>query len=146
VIEGAARFTVAGDAFDAPARTVVFVPDPAARRGAVATAANTTALVVGGSPERPYDVSPWEWVAEAIPAWRNGDYGTARRTIEEGLAHHPDNAGLLYDLACADALDGDRDAALAHLRRAIELDPHYAPAAHEEDDFVSIRGEPGFPP
>ena len=145
MIEGAARFTVAGEELDAPAGTVVFVRDPAARRGAVATAPNTTALAVGGSPDRPYEVSPWEWVAEAIPAWRNGDYTTVRKTIEAGLQQHPDNPGLLYDLACADALDGDRDAAIDHLRRAVELQPEYAKAAQEEEDFDSIRGQPGFP-
>lgn len=43
VLAGAARFTVAGDEFDAPAGTVVFLRDPAARRGAVATEDDTTA-------------------------------------------------------------------------------------------------------
>ncbi len=145
VIGGAARFIVAGDEFEAPTGTVVFVRDPAARRAAVATEANTTALAVGGTPGRPYEVSPWEWVAEAIPAWRSGDYATARSTIENGLREYPENPGLLYDLACLEALMGDTDAAIEHLRRAVELKPEYAKDALDEEDFASIRDHPAFP-
>jgi tetratricopeptide (TPR) repeat protein len=145
VIGGAARFIVAGDAFEAPTGTVVFVRDPAARRAAVATEANTTALAVGGTPGRPYEVSPWEWVAEAIPAWRSGDYATARATIETGLREYPDNPSLLYDLACLEALMGETEAAIGHLNRAVELKPEYATDALHEEDFASIRNHPGFP-
>jgi tetratricopeptide (TPR) repeat protein len=145
VIGGSARFIVAGDEFEAPTGTVVFVRDPAARRAAVATEANTTALVVGGTPGRPYEVSPWEWVAEAIPAWRSGDYATARATIENGLREHPENPSLLYDLACLEALMGETEAAIQDLRRAVELKPEYAEDAREEEDFASIRDHPAFP-
>jgi len=145
VVAGAARFTVAAEEFDAAPGTVVFVRDPAARRAAVATEANTTALAVGGASGRPYEVSPWEWVAEAVPAWRAGDYATARRTIEEGLREYPDNPSLLYDLACAEALDGAADAALEHLERAIERKPELASDARSEEDFASIRSDPRFP-
>jgi tetratricopeptide (TPR) repeat protein len=145
VIGGAARFTVADEEFDAPSRTVVFVRDPAAKRRAVATEPNTTALAVGGAAGRA-EVSPWEWVATAIPAWRAGDYAHARRTIEEGLREHPDNPSLLYDLACLEAVMGAGQTALEHLRRAIELKPEYAQDAAREPDFASIRDHPGFPP
>jgi tetratricopeptide (TPR) repeat protein len=145
VIGGAARFTVAGEGFDASPGTVVFVRDPAVRRGAVATQANTTALAVGGTPGRAYEVSPWEWVAEAVPAWRAGDYANARRTIENGLREHPDNPSLLYDIACLEALDGEAEAAIEHLGRAVELKPEYAKDAQHEEDFASIRDHPGFP-
>ena len=145
VIGGAARFTVAGDEFDAPARTVVFVRDPAARRGAVATEADTTALAVGGVAGQPYSVSPWESVAHAIPAWRSGDYPSARGTIVSGLEEHPDNPSLLYELACLEALDGEPEEAIEHLRRAVELRPDYAKNAQADEDFASIRDHPGFP-
>jgi tetratricopeptide (TPR) repeat protein len=144
VVGGAARFTVAGDEFDAPARTVVFVRDPAARRAAVATEADTTALAIGGAAGR-HEVSPWEWVAEAIPAWRGGDYAAARRMIERGLQEYPNNPSLLYDLACLEALAGEPDAAVEHLRRAVELKPEYRKDAQAEPDFSSIRGHPAFP-
>jgi tetratricopeptide (TPR) repeat protein len=145
VIGGAARFTVAGDEFEAPARTVVFIRDPAARRGALATEPNTTALAVGGVSGEPYSVSPWESVAHAIPAWRNGDFKTARASIEAGLEEHPDNPSLLYDLACLEALDGDEEAALEHLRLAVALKPEYAKDAQNDEDLASIRDHPAFP-
>jgi tetratricopeptide (TPR) repeat protein len=145
VIGGAAQFTVAGEEFDAPTGTVVFVRDPAARRAAIATEANTTALVVGGAAGRPYEVSPWEWVAEAIPAWQSGDYASARQRIEDGLREHPENPSLLYDLACLEALEGKTKAALEHLNRAVELKPGYAKDAQQEEDFASIRSDPRFP-
>lgn len=145
MIGGAARFTVAGDEFDAPSGTVVFVRDPAARRAAVATEADTTALAVGGAPGQPYRVSAWEWVAEAIPDWRSGDHAAARGTIERGLGEHPDHPSLLYNLACLEALDGQADAAIEHLRRAVELEPEYAKDARQDEDFASIRGHPAFP-
>jgi tetratricopeptide (TPR) repeat protein len=145
VLDGAARFIVAGEEFDAAPGTAVFIRDPAARRSAVATEANTTALAVGGAPGEAYEVSPWEWVAEAIPAWRAGDYASARRTIEEGLREHPDNPSLLYDLACAEALDGAGDAALRHLERAVALKPQLVEDARQESDFDSIRSDKRFP-
>ena len=145
VLDGAARFTVAGDELDAPPGTVVFIRDPAVRRGAVATEADTTTLAVGGTPGKAYEVSPWEWVAEAIPAWKAGDYGSARETIEQGLEEYPDNPSLLYDLACLEALDGEPDAAIGHLRRAVELKPEYAKDAQAEEDFASIRHREDFP-
>jgi tetratricopeptide (TPR) repeat protein len=144
VIGGAARFTVAGDEFEAPARTVVFVRDPAARRGAIATEPNTTALAVGGAAGQA-EVSPWESVAHAIPAWRSGDFPAARAMIEAGLQDHPENPGLLYDLACLEALAGEPDTAIEHLRRAVELKPEYAKDAQNEEDFASIRARPDFP-
>jgi tetratricopeptide (TPR) repeat protein len=145
VLQGSARFTVAGDELDAAAGTVVFVRDPAARRAAVATEPNTTALAVGAAPGRPYEPSPWEWVAEAIPAWRSGDYRSARTTISRGLEAHPDNPSLLYDLACVEALAGEHEAAIEHLRRAVALKPEYAKDARSDEDFASIRRHPEFP-
>jgi tetratricopeptide (TPR) repeat protein len=145
VLDGAARFTVAGEEFDASPGTVVFVRDPAARRAAVATEPRTTALAIGGSRGRAYEVSPWEWVAEAIPAWKAGDYEAARETIARGLREHPDNPSLLYDFACLEALSGDQDAAVEHLRRALELKPELAGDARADDDFASIRDRSDFP-
>src|SRR4051794_12088618 len=48
VIAGQAMFTIDGADHDAPAGTLVFVPDPSSRRTAVAVAAATMVLVIGG--------------------------------------------------------------------------------------------------
>lgn len=48
VLEGHAAFTVGDDEIDAPARTIVYVRDPNARRSAMAKAGGTTILALGG--------------------------------------------------------------------------------------------------
>jgi len=54
---GRARFTVAGETFDAPAGTFVSVPDVRTRRSAVAEEANTVILVVGAEAGAAFEVS-----------------------------------------------------------------------------------------
>ena len=58
VIAGSARFQLGGEAFDAPAVTVVAVTDPAVQRGAVAAAAGTTIVAIG-APATERFVSSW---------------------------------------------------------------------------------------
>lgn len=60
VSSGHATFLVDGEEIDAPAGTLVFVPDPAVSRGARARDAGTTVLAVGAEPGASYSVSPWE--------------------------------------------------------------------------------------
>src|SRR4051812_2745591 len=60
VIAGRARFTIDGADHDAPAGTLVFIPDPRSRRSAVAVEDGTMAMAVGGRPGQPYEMSPWE--------------------------------------------------------------------------------------
>ena len=61
---GAARFTLDGETFDAPAGTYVYLDEPKVRREAYALEAGTTVLSFGGPPTfRPSD---WEdrWIEE----------------------------------------------------------------------------------
>jgi hypothetical protein len=60
VLEGRATFTVDGEDVDAPARTLVFVEDPASRRGAVAAEDGTTVLAIGAPVGEGYRPPPWE--------------------------------------------------------------------------------------
>jgi 3-oxoacyl-[acyl-carrier-protein] synthase II len=46
---------------------------------------------------------------------------------------------LLYNLACYESLAGRADDAVAHLRRAIELDASYRELAHDDADFAPVR-------
>src|SRR5689334_4143525 len=59
VVAGRATFTVDGDELDAPAGTLVFVRDPAAKRGAVAAEGGTTVLIVGARPGAAYRPRAW---------------------------------------------------------------------------------------
>ena len=60
VLEGRATFTVDGEDVDAPARTLVFVGDPASRRAADAAEDGTTVLAIGGPVGEGYRPPPWE--------------------------------------------------------------------------------------
>jgi hypothetical protein len=60
VVRGRARFDVGGETIDAPAGTVVFVPDPAAVRQAVAEEDGTLILTIGAEPGTAFEVSGWE--------------------------------------------------------------------------------------
>jgi quercetin dioxygenase-like cupin family protein len=141
VAAGQARFTIDGESYDAPAGTYVFVPDPASHRQAVAVEAGTTVLSFGGPPT--FEPSAWEWGFRSSPLMRS-DPVRAREILADGLEAHPESASLYYNLACLDAIQGERDAALASLRKAVELRPEVAEWAGGDEDFESLRGEPEF--
>lgn len=142
VVEGHATFTVAGEEIDAPAGTFVFIRDPSVRRSAVAREAPVTVLAVGGRPGVPFKESGWEYSFAAQPALDAGDYDRAVAIASEGLERHGDDAGLVYNVACYEALAGRREDALAHLRQAFELAPDKVREwANDDSDLDSVRDE-----
>jgi tetratricopeptide (TPR) repeat protein len=145
VLTGHATFTVDGQSVDAPAGTFVFVRDPQVKRAAKATEPETSIVTAGAKPGEAYEPRPWEENADILPLFEAGDYEGARRRTREALERHPDAAGLLYNLACAESRLGETDAALEHLRRAVELEPSFAEFAQTDDDLAAIRDEEGFP-
>lgn len=145
VLRGRARFTLDADEADAPAGTLVFVRDPAVRRAAVAEEPGTTLLVVGGTPDKAFEPSPWEsWLA-AFPHYQANDYAAAAEILAAELERHPDNPNVLYNLACVESLGGRGEEALAHLGRAVELDPRAREWARSDADLNPIRDDPAFP-
>jgi mannose-6-phosphate isomerase-like protein (cupin superfamily) len=140
VVAGRATFTVDGEQVDAPAGALVLVP-PGVKREAVASADDTSVVVVGGPPGAAGPISPFEYWYAATPAYDQGDYARAYEIAAEGLDHHPENGTLHYNLACYAALAGERDAALRHLRTAFDNDPRTRGFADEDGDLDSIRAE-----
>ena len=145
VLSGRAIFTLDGERLDAPAGTVVFVRDPQVTRHARAEEPDTAVLAVGGPRGAAYEPSPWEDVFAAERHRASGDYDAMVAEIAGGLERHPDHPVLLYGLACAEALAGHPEDALAHLHRALELRPDWADHAREDEDLVSLRDLPGWP-
>jgi tetratricopeptide (TPR) repeat protein len=145
VVTGHAEFTVAEDTIDAPAGTMVFVPDVDAKRSAVATADGTTVLVVGGPADSPIPTSPFEYWFAAEAPYNAGDYDRAVEVASEGLAEWPESGQLNYQLACFHALAGRREEALEHLAVAVANDPRVAEWASDDADLDSIRDDPSFP-
>jgi mannose-6-phosphate isomerase-like protein (cupin superfamily) len=140
---GHAVFTVDGEEVDAPAGTIVYLDDVSQRRHAIAKEAGTTVIAVGGVPGK-HEPSAWEYFFPALPAMREGDYDTARRLLEDGLKEN-DAPVMHYQLACVEALAGNRDRALDELRIAVDGNERYRDAARTDDDFASIRDDPRFP-
>ena len=140
VHSGHASFTVAGEEIDAPAGTFVFIRDPTVKRYAVAREDGSTVLAVGGRPGEPFRESGWEYHFAARPHVEAGDYDRAIAVASEGLERHADDAGLVYNIACWEALAGRREDALAHLRQAYELEPDKVREwAREDSDLESLR-------
>jgi len=145
VLRGRARFTIEGDEHELGPGELVFVRDPVLRRGAVALDADTIVLALGGKPGAAHEVSAWEAMFLAVPAMREERWDEAIRIHEEALVEKPDHPALLYNLACMEARGGRPADALAHLRRAVELEPKWAAHAAKDTDFESIRDDPAFP-
>ncbi len=146
VLSGRAEFTVSGEAVDAPAGTLVFVPELDAERAAVAREPDTTVLVIGGPAAAPLRTSPFEYWFAAEPAYRSGDYDSAITIASAGLREWPGHPVINYQLACYHALAGRPDQALEHLSAAVAGEPRAAEWAAGDSDFDSIRADPAFPP
>ncbi len=145
VLRGRVRFTVDGNEHELGPGELVFVRDPALRRGAVAATDDAIVLALGGKPGAAHEPSAWETMFAAVPAIREERWDDAIRMHEEALVEHPDSAPLLFNLACIESRGGRPLDAILHLRRAIELDPKWAAYAAKDPDFDPIRAEPGFP-
>jgi tetratricopeptide (TPR) repeat protein len=144
VSSGHATFTVNGDEIDAPRGTFVFVRDPAAKRKATAVEPGTTIVIVGGKPGEAFTPSPWERTSEGLAHFANKDYEKAAEVYEQLLAETPDNAGFLYNLACAESLLGRKEDALEHLRQSVDANAVFKKNALEDPDFDAIRDDPEF--
>jgi len=140
---GRAVFTVDGEEVDAPAGTMVYLDDVTQRRHAIATEPGTTVIAIGGVPGR-HEPSAWEYFFPALPALREGDYDAARRILEENM-REKDSPVMHYQLACVEALAGNRERALDELAVAVEGNERYRDAAKTDEDFASIRDDPRFP-
>ena len=145
VLTGRATFTVDGETLDAPAGTIVFIRDPDVKRSAIAVEAGTSVLAVGARAGEAYTASSWEWFFNAERFRPSKDWEGGIAFLQEGVERYPDDSGMLYSLACFEALAGHHDDALAHLRRAVELQPRSLEWAAKDDDLASIRSLPGYP-
>lgn len=145
VLSGRATFTIEGETIDAPTGTIVFVSDPSAKRAAVGEEANTTVLVVGGKPGEAFTVSPWEASAEALRYWTTQEWDRAIELLARQHAEDPENANVVYNLACAESRAGHVDDALAHLEQAIALRESFVESAQNDPDLASLRDDPRFP-
>ncbi len=144
VLRGRATFTLEDDEIDAPAGTMVFLR-PDTKRGAIAAEDGTAVLAVGAKPGVVFEPSLWEEVFAANAYADKGDLDRARKLMADLLDQHPDAWQGFFNAACLEARLGDRDRALEHFQRAVELEPEKAREfAKTDSDFDSIRDDPRF--
>jgi hypothetical protein len=142
VLRGRATFTVGEETFDAPAGTLVHVP-PRTLREAFAAEEGTVVLAAGAKAGEAWEPAPWEDFHVAFATRRAGDPAAARAAIAEVLARYPDAWQGQYNAACFEALEGETDAAFAHLRRAVHLGPPEVRGyVRDDDDFAGLRADP----
>jgi tetratricopeptide (TPR) repeat protein len=145
VLRGRVRFTVDGDERELGPGQLVYVRDPSLSRAGVALTDDAAVLAVGGKPGEPHEVSAWEYTFSASPHIRAGRFDEARRVLQEGLEEKPGSPPILYDLACVEALAGERERALALLNEAVAADERFRAYAETDEDLASIRDDPRFP-
>jgi tetratricopeptide (TPR) repeat protein len=129
---------------DGPAGTIVFVRDPTVKRKAVADEAGTRILAIGAKRGEAFVPSPWERSAPAFPFFASKEYDKAIEVLEAAHAEFPDDATVLYNLACAESMSGRTGEALDHLRQSAAGGERFRELAKTDTDFDPIRGEPGF--
>jgi tetratricopeptide (TPR) repeat protein len=144
VLNGRATFTVDGEEVDAPSGTFVFVRDPAAKRKAVSAEPETTVLAVGSKAGEAFVPSQWERSAPAFRFFATKEYDKAREVLDRAHRENPDDAGVLYNLACAESMLGRTDDALAHLERSIARRDRFRVAARTDPDFDPVREDARF--
>ena len=143
VWSGTARFTIGDERFDAAAGTMLHVA-VGVHRSAIAVEPGTTVLVIGGKPGAALPISPFEYWYAAQAAVSEGDYERAVAIASDGLDEWPEHGQLNYQLACYEALAGNRAAALHHLQVAFANDPRTREWAAADDDLVSVRDDPSL--
>ena len=144
VLRGRAKFTVGEETDDAPAGTLVFVP-PQVFRTAVAEEDDTIVLAVGGTVGKAFAGGNWDTFAVADHLRRSGRLEEGREVLRKAREERPHSWAMAYNSACWEALAGNPEAAIEHLRRARELNAdEVRPYIAEDSDLDSLRDDPRF--
>jgi len=79
-----------------------------------------------------------------MPLFESGDYEEGADRAQALIANDPPYGAVYYNTACFEARAGRTDAALAHIRRAVEISPYLAELARTDDDLAALRDQAGF--
>ena len=137
-MRGAARFTLDGETFDAPAGTLVSVPDPQVHRHGVALEPGTEVLAFGGEPVYRPAGHEWMWRVRALLPDR---LERARELADAGLAELPDSPGLMYVQALVAAAERRPEHARGWLAEAVAREPLLLDEARGEDLLADLAGK-----
>jgi hypothetical protein len=143
VTRGRAVFELDGERQDAPEGTLVFAP-PEVKRTAFAEEAGTTVLAIGATVGKAYDPVGWELWYPLRKRYEAGEHAEVLTEMRKVVADAPQYGLLTYNLACLEALDGNKTAALDHLRKAIEQSERFRDYARQDSDLDAVRDDPAF--
>ncbi|HRX87260.1 MAG TPA: hypothetical protein P5572_19715, partial [Phycisphaerae bacterium] len=81
---------------------------------------------------------------QALAAYRAGDKAKALDLINQAAAADPTDSRILYNQACFNAINGDKDAALAALTKAVDAGCHAPQLMATDADLAELRDAPEF--
>ena len=102
------------------------------------------AAIGAGPSGTPYQPSGWELFAPLYPLFEAGKYEEGADRAQALIADDPPYATVYYNTACFEARAGRIDAALTHIRRAVELSPPLAKLARTDEDLAALRDQAAF--
>ena len=144
VASGRATFVLGDDEIDAPAGTFIHA-EPGTKRGAVATEPNTTVLAIGAKPGIPHEISTWEEIFVVFGHYRRETRRRRASTWRSCRASIRTPGRATTTRPASKRSTKNRDGAIEHLKRAIELDPQAKEYAAKDEDFDWLRDDPEFP-
>lgn len=86
----------------------------------------------------------WDALRRATAFHAPGRYPEGAALLGAALERHGEDAALLYDLACFEALSGQTVAAISHLARSLELDRGLRESARADSDLDTLRSDLSF--
>ena len=102
-------------------------------------------LIVGGKPGAALPGVPVRALVRRRAALPRRRLRQARsRSPPKAWRTHPQNPSLRYQLACYEALNGNREAAIRHLQIAYANNPATREWASGDEDLDSIRDDPAL--
>lgn len=143
VTRGRAVFELDGERQEAGEGTLVFAAS-SVKRTAFAEEPGTTVLVVGATTGEPYEPIGWELWYPLRKRYEAGEHAEVAAELRELVAEAPQYGLLFYNLACLESLTGDREAAMEHLGKAIELSERFREYAKQDSDLDPLRDDPAF--
>jgi uncharacterized Ntn-hydrolase superfamily protein len=86
----------------------------------------------------------WDALRRASVHHAPGRYPAGAEILLEALERQGEDSVLLYDLGCFECLSGETEAALAHVARALELDPGLRGGMAGDPDLAVLADDPRF--
>jgi uncharacterized Ntn-hydrolase superfamily protein len=86
----------------------------------------------------------WDALRRASAHYAPGRYAAAVAILAAAHERFPEDALILYDLACYECLEGLLESALAHVGAAIERDPSLRASMASDGDFAAVAEREEF--